>query len=125
MHDRTFNETPRYPPRTIEDPELLGSAFVGHAWRSLLLLPAMGELLRPIVAGKISVCDMWKVCMALIAVLFAALTSYGALANNLKGTPRHACYGNACGQGATLPPCSGRQLTSFSMRSAQVGSCRA
>jgi hypothetical protein len=45
---------------------------------------------------------MWKVCMALIAVLFAALTSYGALANNLKGTPRHACHGNACGQGTTL-----------------------
>jgi len=40
---------------------------------------------------------------ALIAVLFAALTSYGALANNLKGTPRHACHGNACGQGTTLP----------------------
>jgi hypothetical protein len=36
-------------------------------------------------------------------MLFAALTSYGALANNLKGTPRHACHGNACGQGTTLP----------------------
>jgi hypothetical protein len=59
--------------------------------------------MRGIVAGEISEGDMWKVCMALIAVLFAALTSYGALANNLKGTPRHACHGNACGQGTTLP----------------------
>jgi len=49
--------------------------------------------MRGIVAGKISEGDM----------LFAALTSYGALANNLKGTPRHACHGNACGQGTTLP----------------------
>ena len=40
--------------------------------------------MRGIVAGKISEGDMWKVCMALIAVLFAALTSYGALATTLR-----------------------------------------
>jgi hypothetical protein len=43
------------------------------------------------------------------ACLAVSAVGHSALAN--KGTPRHACHGVACGQGTTLPPCSGPHRT--------------
>jgi hypothetical protein len=56
---------------------------------------------------------MKRALLLAAATLMACLTvGERAIANNLKGQPRHACHGVACGQGNTLPPCRGGHRTS-------------